>query len=273
MSIHPSAVIHRTAIVEDGATIGEQTRIGPWAYIDQEVTIGAHCVIGPRVTILRYTKLGSHCEVHNGAVLGDTPQDVAFKNQPSYVQIGNHCIIREFVTIHRGTKPDTITQVGDHCFLMADAHLGHNAQLGNHVIMANASMLGGYVSVGDRAFISGNVAVHQFVRVGKMAMVSGLSGFSKDIPPFCMAAFRNSVWGLNMVGLRRAGLSSADRESLREAFRILFRSDLDRKASLEKIRQDFTNPYVLELLQFITESKRGICRYAVREGKQVEEDA
>ncbi|MEK7486119.1 MAG: acyl-[acyl-carrier-protein]--UDP-N-acetylglucosamine O-acyltransferase, partial [Planctomycetota bacterium] len=135
-----------------------------------------------------------------------------------------------------------------------------------------AAMLGGYVSVGDRAFISGNAAVHQFVRVGKMAMVSGLGGFSKDIPPFCTAAFRNSIWGLNMVGLRRAGLTPADRQDLRDAFKLLFRSEFDRQSALQKIRQEFSNPYVLELVDFIATSKRGICRYAVREGRTAEED-
>ena len=176
---------HASAIVDKSAVIGNDVEIGPFAVIGADVDLGDGCVIGPHAVIHPYTALGSGCRVHAGAVIGDLPQDLAFKQVRSFVEIGADCVLREGVTVHRGTEEGTKTSLGDECFLMANSHVGHNCLVGDGVILANGALLGGRVEVGAGAFISGNSAVHQFVKVGRLAMLAGLSGISKDLPPFC----------------------------------------------------------------------------------------
>ena len=255
MSIHP------TAVVDPGAVLGAGVTVGPFAYVDRDTRIGDGCVIGPHSVILKFTSLGSHCRVHSCAVLGDLPQDLAFKDEASYVNSGANCVFREGVTIHRGTKPGTATVVGDQCFLMANSHLAHNVRLGNGVIIANGALLAGYVEVGDRAFISGNAVIHQFVRIGRLAMLSGCSGIGKDVPPFCttVGVCRNRIAGLNVVGLRRAGISPEARQALRAAIKVLYRSGLNVSQALDRLAKEFPQPAVQEICAFIQASKRGIC--------------
>jgi UDP-N-acetylglucosamine acyltransferase len=255
MSIHP------TAVVDPGAVIGANVTIGPFAFIDRDTQVGEGCVIGPHSAILRYASLGRNCRVHACAVLGDLPQDLAFKEEPSYVKIGANCVFREGVTVHRGTKPGTSTVVGDNCFLMANSHLAHNVQLGNGVIIANGALLAGYVEVGERAFISGNALIHQFVRIGRLAMLSGSSGIGKDVPPFCttVGVCRNRIAGLNVVGLRRAGIGPEERQAIRSAIKLLYRSGLNVSQAVERIKKEFPQPAVQEICAFIEASKRGIC--------------
>ena len=254
--------IHSTAIIDPGAVIGDNVTIGPYSIIESDVTIGSGATIGPHVVIHRYTTLGNNCEVHATAVLGDTPQDVAFKDVPSYVNIGNGCTIREGVTIHRGTKEGTTTQVGDGCFLMAFSHLAHNVILGDEVILANGVLLAGYVEVGDKAFISGNAVVHQFTKIGKLAMISGCAAVGKDVPPFCVvqAAQRNAIGGINIVGMRRAGLNVDERKAVKQVFKLLYHSGLNTVQALEEIKQEFPDVGIVqEIVTFIESSERGIC--------------
>jgi UDP-N-acetylglucosamine acyltransferase len=194
-------------------------------------------------------------------VIADLPQDLAFEGGESYVRIGDRVIIREGVTIHRGTKPDTSTIIGDECFLMGFSHFAHNVKLGRKVIVVNGSLLAGYVEVDDGAFISGNVSIHQFCRVGKLAMMGGMSGVSKDIPPFCTAASleRNRVSGLNTVGLKRAGYKPDQRKAIKRAFDLLYRESLDIATALERIRQEVEPDIAEEFCSFIEGSTRGIC--------------
>jgi len=222
------------------------------------------------VTILPFTTIGAGCAIHANAVLGDLPQDMAFKDAVSYVRIGANCTIREGVTIHRGTKPETETVAGEGCYLMANSHLAHNVRLGNQVIMANGALLAGYVEVGDRAFISGNAVVHQFCRIGKLTMISGNSALSKDLPPFCtVMSSRNNITGLNVVGLRRAGYGAPDRLAIKRAFHTLYQSGLNVSQATAKIRAESPSGVVLEFCEFVEQSKRGICRF----GEKTTEDA
>lgn len=261
MSIHP------TAVVGPQAVIGKNVSIGPFSVIEDGVEIGDNCALGAHVTVLRHTVIGEGCRIHAGAVLGDFPQDLGFKNDTSHVRIGKRCTIREHVTVHRGTKPDTATEVGDDCFLMANVHLAHNVKLCDRVIIANGAMLGGYVQVGEKAFISGAVMIHQFVKIGRLAMLGGGSGFSKDVPPFCTAATLrfNRVAGLNIVGMRRAGLSPADRLVVKEAFGVLYRSGLNVTQAAERIKAS-GSPLALEFATFIERSDRGLCRFTGTDG-------
>lgn len=255
MHIHPSAVIHPEA------SIGAETRIGPCAVIEEAVTIGERCVIGAHAVIHPYTRLGPETRVHAGAVIGDWPQDLAFSGVASRVEIGTGCVLREGVTVHRGTKEGTVTRVGDRCFLMANSHVAHNCVLGNDVILANGVLLGGYVEIGDRVFLSGNCVVHQFIHIGRLAMMSGLSAVSKDLPPFCVVhnLSVNHVSGLNVVGMRRAGLSPEERKQVKSAFNILYRSGLNVKQAVERMKAEFPDGPAAELWQFAESSQRGIC--------------
>ena len=240
--------IHPTAVIEDGA------RIGPDAHI------------GPHAVVLRHATIGPNCRIHAGAVIGDLPQDLAFQPAESFVRIGADCVIREHVTIHRGTKAGTATVVGDGCYLMANSHVGHNVRLGARVIVANGALLAGYVDVDDEAFISGNVVIHQFVRVGRLSMLSGGCGIGKDVPPFCttVGLRRNRIGGLNTIGMRRAGMSPPDRAQVSRAFKMLYRSHLNVSQALERMRQEFTDGPAVDIVKFLSVSRRGIC--AMRAG-------
>ena len=264
MSIHP------TATVNPKAELGANVTIGPFCVIDAAVKIGANTRIGPHVTILPFTTIGAGCSLHANVVLGDLPQDLAFKADTiSYVRIGTNCTIREGVTIHRGTKPETETVVGDGCFLMVNSHVAHNCRLCNNVILINGALLAGYVEVGERAIISGNAVVHQFCRIGKLAMVSGNSAISKDLPPFCtVMSSRNNIAGLNVVGLRRAGFGVPDRLAIKRAFHTLYQSGLNVTQAIAQIRAESPTGPALEFCEFVEQSKRGICRF----GGQTDED-
>lgn len=259
----PQMTIHPTAIIESGAQLGNHVKIGPYTYIESGVTVGDNCAIASHVAILAGTRLGNNCKVHAGAVLGDVPQDLAFKDEPSSVKIGDRCVIREGVTVHRGTKAGTETLVGDDCLLMAYSHLAHNVKVGDRVIVANGALVAGYAEIGDRAFISGNCLIHQFTRVGRLAMMSGGCAIQKDVPPFCItrSLSTNTVMGLNAIGLRRAGFSQQQRRELQNALKILYRSQLNISQALEKLESELTSDLVRELCEFIRTSRRGICKF------------
>lgn len=258
--------IHPTAVIEPGAELGDNISIGAFSYVEAGAKLGKGCVLGPHVTIFRHTTVGAGCQIHAGAVLGDLPQDLAFKQEDSYVRIGHNCVIRENVTIHRGTKAGSVTEVGNECLLMAQSHLAHNVKLGNNVIVANGALLAGYVEVGDRAFISGNCLVHQFTRIGRLAMMSGASAVQKDVLPFCItrSVSPNTIMGLNVVGLRRAGFTPSDRRTLKQALMVIYNSGFNVSQAIAKLEQDFDSEYIEELCEFIRGSKRGICKFFKR---------
>ena len=253
---------HPTAIIDSRAELAPDVEVGPYAVIEQQVYIHSGCRIGPHAVILPHTTLGPGCQVHPGAVIGDLPQEIGFKGYRSFVKIGAETVIREGVTIHRGTEEDTVTCVGEKCFLMVNSHVGHNAQVGDRVIMANGALLAGRVEVGDGVFISGNAAVHQFVKVGRLAMLSGMSGVTKDLPPFCTVhgASINQLAGLNVVGMRRAGISAPDRQAVKRVFSAVCASDLNVSQAVAMIEEEDIDGPALEFLEFVKASKRGICR-------------
>ena len=269
--------IHPTAIVNPKAELGANVTIGPFCVIDADVKIDANTSIGPHVTILPFTSIGAGCSIHANAVLGDLPQDTAFKDTVSYVRIGANCTIREGVTIHRGTKPETETVAGEGCYLMANSHLAHNVKLGDYVVLVNGALLAGYVEVGDRAFISGNCLIHQFTRIGKLAILAGGSAFTKDVPPFCKTKglVFNAVAGLNVIGLKRAGFGAPDRLAIKRAFHTLYQSGLNVSQATVQIRAESPTKAVLEFCEFVEQSKRGICRFGVQtveDGQQMTDD-
>jgi UDP-N-acetylglucosamine acyltransferase len=253
--------IHPSAIVDPGARLGDDVEIGPYASVGAEVEIGPRTIVQAHAVIEGAVRIGAENRIGPGAIIGGWPQDLNFQpGTRSSVEIGDRNVIREYATIHRGTAADSATRLGDDNFLMTGAHLGHNCILGNKVIVANNCLLGGYVTVDDAAFLGGGCVFHQFMRVGRLAIAQGLSAFSKDIPPFCLAAERNLVFGLNVIGLRRAGFSAADRAELKRAFQLLYESGLNVTQALARAREEEWAAPAQSFFDFVAEAKRrGIC--------------
>jgi UDP-N-acetylglucosamine acyltransferase len=251
--------IHPTAIIHPSAQLGTDVEIGPYACIGEEVVIGDRTVIHAHVMIDRYTRLGEGNQVFFSAALGGTPQDRKFTGERSYLVIGDRNLIREFVTLHRATGEGLSTVIGNDNMLMSYAHLGHNCRVGNGVMMANAAMAGGHSVIDDRAVIGAMVGLHQFMRVGELAMIGGYSRVVQDVPPYTMAEGRPSqVVGLNSVGLRRAQVPPEVQNDLKAAYRLLYRSSLNRSQALERIRAE-VNPSreIQVLVDFLSHIKEG----------------
>ena len=252
-------MIHPTAIIHPSAKLGANVRIGAYAVIDADVELGADCVVGPHVYLTGVTKIGSGNKFHAGCVIGDAPQDLKYQDEPTRVNIGNNNVFREHVTVHRSNKMAEATVIGSNNLLMASAHVAHNCVLGNHIILANGALLGGHATVQDRAFISGNALVHQFTRIGTLAIMQGGAGIGQDLPPFTIATGINTICGLNVIGLRRAGFSAAERLELKNLYHALFRSGKLFRAAVAEAQKNFTSPGATTMLEFITAAKRGVC--------------
>ena len=263
-------MIHPTAIIHPQAKLDATVRVGPYAVIDAEVELGAHCVVGPHVYLTGVTKINSHNKFHAGCVIGDAPQDLKYRDEPTRVRIGSHNVFREHVTVHRATTAEGETVIGSHNFLMVNSHVGHNCHLGDQVILANGALLGGHVTVQDRAFISGNCLVHQFTRVGTLAIMQGGSAISKDLPPFTIARGDNGICGLNAIGLRRAGFNSEQRLELRKLYHALFRRQNNLRTILAETQKKFSSPAAKILLDFVAAAKRGLCSDTGRTNKENE---
>jgi len=262
-------VIHPTAIVHPKAKLDPTVHVGPYAVIDEAVTLGANCVVGPQVYLTGNTTIGANNTFHAGAIIGDAPQDLKYKNDPTRLRIGDGNVFREHVTIHRSNKMEEDTVIGSNNFFMANSHVAHNCVVGNHVILANGALLGGHAIVHDRAFISGNCLVHQFTRVGALAMMQGGSAISKDLPPFCVALRENEMCGLNIVGLRRANVPADQRLELKRLYHQLFRGGTNLREALATAQKNFSGAPAKTLLEFIITAKRGVCADV---GRAVDDD-
>jgi UDP-N-acetylglucosamine acyltransferase len=257
-------MIHPTAIVDPKAEIGEGVEIGPYSVIEKGVSISEGTRIGSHVVIREWTQIGKRCQIYQFCSIGEAPQALAYRGEPTLLQIGDHNIIREYVTLHRGSvKGGGKTVLGNENFIMAYSHIAHDCRIGNQVVMANGATLGGHILIEDHAIIGGLAAIHQFCRVGTYAIISGLTGVSQDVPPYMMAAGdRAKLYGLNSVGLKRHQFSEQEIKALKKAYRIIFRSGLTLEKAMKAVKEDdiFQISRVQHLLQFIQHSKRGICR-------------
>ncbi len=265
-------MIHKTAIIHPKAKLDPTVQVGPCAVIDEGVEMGANCVVGPHVYLTGITKIGSHNKFHAGCVIGDAPQDLKYKNEPTRLRIGDHNVFREHVTVHRSTNADGETVIGSHNYLMVNCHVAHNCQLGDHIIIVNGSLLAGHVTVQDRAFISGNCLIHQFTRIGTLTMMQGKAGVGQDLPPFTIAGGINTIYGLNVVGLRRAGFTPDQRIELKRLYHLLFRSGKNLRAAIEEAQKSFSSPTAKILLDFVAEAKRGVCTDASRAASETEDE-
>jgi UDP-N-acetylglucosamine acyltransferase len=206
------------------------------------------------------TTIGANNRFYAGCVIGEAPQDLKYKDQPTRARIGDNNIFREGATVHRSNSPGTETIIGSNNFLMVNSHAGHNVRLGDHVIVANGTLLAGHVEIGDRAFVSGNCLVHQFVRIGALALMQGGAKISKDLPPFTIARGANGICGLNVIGLRRAGFSAEDRQELKALYHLLFRQEQNLASAVTAAQKEFLGAPAKLMLAFIASAKRGVCR-------------
>jgi UDP-N-acetylglucosamine acyltransferase len=254
--------IHPTAIVDKKAKLADDIEVGPYAIIGPNAEIAKGAVIGSRVTIEGYTAIGERTRIFTGAVIGSAPQDLKYKGQKSFLKIGKNNTIREYVTMNLGTEEGTFTSIGDGNLFMAYSHVAHNCRVGDNCVIANAGTLAGHVTLEDRVVLGGFAGVHQFVRVGKMAIVGGCSKVVQDIPPFSTCDGNPArVYGLNLIGVKRAGMSGKAQAELKKAFRILFHSGLVLKNSIRKVKKEVELiEEVKYLLNFLKDSERGISR-------------
>ncbi len=256
-----TGLIHKTAVIEGNVALGENVKIGPYAYLSGDIQIGHDTEIGHCVLIEGNVKIGNSNKIFHSAYIGAVPQDVSYTGGISFVEIGDNNIIREFVQIHRGTKEDSITRLGNNCFLMGGVHLAHNVKVGDYVTIVNNTMVAGYVEIDDYAFISGLCGFHQFVKVGKYAMIGGISKIVKDCLPFMTVDGNPSmVTGINVVGLRRREFTPERRRLIKNAYKILFRSGKNVSQAVEELAEFKDNKDIEEIINFINSSERGIIK-------------
>jgi len=256
--------IHPTALIASGAELGAGVRVGPYCVVGPQVKLGDRCRLHAHVVIEGRTTLGSDCEVFPFAVLGTTPQDKKLTSDwAGRLVVGSHNKLREHVTIHGGTPNGLgVTTIGDHNMLLAGAHVGHDATIGSHVVFTNGAATAGHTLVQDNTVLGAMVGIHQFARVGRLAMIGAGAMLSRDAPPFSLVqGDRARLVGVNLVGLKRQGWASEDVSIVKRAFRALFWRALPLAHRLESVRTQFGNHHaVREILDFVADSRRGVCR-------------
>jgi UDP-N-acetylglucosamine acyltransferase len=254
MAIHPTAVIAREAELDS------TVEVGPYVVIEGAVKIAANTQIKAHAFLSGWTQIGRDCEIHPFAVIGAPPQDFHYHGERSYTKIGDRVVIREGVTVHRGTQPESATEIGDECLLMAYAHVGHNCQLGRGVKVYNMAAVSGHVEIDESAIISGYALVHQFVRIGKLAFISAACRVLMDVPPFMTAFGESTIVQYNAIGMKRAGYAAEEIDEVRRAFRILYRSGQLFRKSVEQVAAMVKTPAGKSLAEFVSaDSKRGYC--------------
>jgi UDP-N-acetylglucosamine acyltransferase len=252
-------MIDPSARIEAGAKIGNDVSIGPYCTVGAHVSIGDGCRLIAHVNLTGHTTIGPRTVIHPFASLGSRPQSVSYRGGPTRLVVGADCDIRENVTMNTGTEDDRgVTEVGDHCFFMVGSHVAHDCKVGNHVAFANNILLGGHVTIGDHVVFGGGVAVRQFVRIGEGAMIVGLSGVRADVIPFGMAhGPLADLIGLNVIGMRRRGLSKADVQSVRSAYQALFFGEGKFRARVDQVAVEYSaDPLVNKIIEFIRAGKR-----------------
>jgi len=258
-----SARIHSTAVISDEADLAADVQIGPFCVIEGRVVLGEGCVVHPHVHMIGPMTIGPRNQIWTGSVLGGPPQHLGYKGEATGIEIGTGNIFRESVTVHRGMPLGSgrgLTRIGDNNLFMAGSHVAHDCTVGDNNLFANAALIGGHVEVGDRVLLSGNSAVHQFCRVGRLALLSGASATSKDIPPFWIMQDVNQVCGVNIIGMRRAGIPTEEIQAVRKAFRMIYIERLPISGVLDRLDREMSKfAAIRELVSFIRASKRGIC--------------
>jgi len=254
--------VHSSAVVDPGAVIGDGTEVGPFCHVGKDVVIGANCQLLGHVTIAGPCRIGDGNVFYPYCSIGQRSQDLKYSGEPTRLEIGSNNSFREFCTVNRGTLPGTLTKVGNHGNFLAYSHVAHDCTVGDHVIFSNNGTLAGHVIVEDHAVIGGLSGVHQFCRIGRHSIIGGCTKIVQDVPPYLIADGNPAeIRGINQIGLERRGFAAADIRSLREAYRFLYRANLNVKQACEKIASELPASEVRDhLLTFIESSQRGIVR-------------
>lgn len=259
--------VHSTAVVDKRAVRGD-VEIGPFAVIEAGVTLEDGVVIGPHAVVREGTHVGAGSRVDAHVVLGGAPQDTGHDpGQETRLVIGEGCVFREFSTAHRGSSTGRgLTEIGARTLLMANSHVAHDCRVGDDVVFTNSAAIAGHVEIGDGAILGGLCAVHQHARIGRLAMVGGGAMCAQDVPPFSVAqGDRARLYGLNIIGLRRAGVGADDIAALKEAWGTLFNRGLPKQDAIRRVEERFGRVNeVRELLDFMRGSRRGVCRSGAR---------
>jgi UDP-N-acetylglucosamine acyltransferase len=252
--------IHPSAVIDPDAVIGPEVEIGPFAIVGPNVRLGARCRLGPHATLERSVTLGADVRIGQGSVIGGDPQDLKYGGEETSVDIGEGTVIREYSTVNRGTTASGVTRVGSGCLIMSYVHLAHDCQVGDGVIVANGTQLAGHVCIQDRAILSGLVAVHQFTTIGAHAFIGGCSRVNQDIPPYVKAVGNPiELYGLNSVGLQRAGFSVETIAALKRLYRLFFNSELNHTQAMDRARAELPPlPEIEHFLEFLSTSQRGV---------------
>jgi UDP-N-acetylglucosamine acyltransferase len=254
--------IHSTVIIDPGAKIGENVKIGPYSIIKDDVVIGEGCVIETGVFVESGTRMGKNCKISHSAVLGTAPQDLKYAEEKTYLEIGDNNTIREFVTLNRGTAFHKKTVIGSNCLIMAYAHVAHDCIIGDNVIISNAVQMGGHVEIHPHAIIGGLTAIHQFVKIGQHAFVGGGLRVPKDVPPFIMAMGEPIRYGgTNHIGLTRKGFSKEVSLEIKRAYQLVYQTNYMLKEAIEAIEEQL-NPFpeIKQITAFLRKSNRGLIR-------------
>jgi UDP-N-acetylglucosamine acyltransferase len=258
--------IHPTAILSPETELAENVEIGPYVVLEGRVRLGPGCVIKPYVHLCGPVTMGTGNVVYAGAVLGERPQHLKYNDEPTWLEIGDHNVFREHVTVHRGTNHSWATRIGSNNYFMAHCHIAHDCQIGNQCIFANGALLAGHCVIEDNVYLSGNCAIHQFARVGRLALLSGCSISTKDIPPFVMQQGINCMVGVNVVGMRRAGMTPLQIDAVRKAFPLLFLQGQTITAAIEQVEKELGHiDVVAEMIAFLRQSKRGVTTMRERQ--------
>lgn len=261
--INQSAIIHPSSIIEEGAIIHDNVYIGPFCFVGAQVEIGAKTILTSHIVINGITHIGKNNQIYQFASLGEVNQDLKYAKESTRIEIGDFNQIRESVTIHRGTiQGSQVTKIGNGNLLMINVHIAHDCVVGNHCIMANNVTLGGHVQVDDYVIIGGMTAIHQFCLIGAHVMIGGCSGVVQDIPPFIIAQGNHATpFGLNIEGLKRRGFSRSTIHALRDAYRIIYRSNKTvTRAKIDLKLLAIEYPIINEFINFLERSQRGIIR-------------
>jgi len=265
-----SAKIHPSAVINPSAKIAEGVIIGPCVVIGEDVSIGEGTYVGPH-SIIEFAEIGKNNRFEGSVCIGTQAQDFSYKGEKTKIIIGDNNIIREFVSLHRASKPELVTKIGNNCMFMANSHVGHDGTVGDNVVMVNSSALAGHCEVEDKVLVSGLVGVHQFVRIGKLAMATGGAMVALDLPPFCRAqGDRAKLVGLNLIGMRRNGISRESISSVKTAYKTLFFSGLRLEEAIAKLKSEKLSPEAAHMVGFCENSKRGVMRARMRLGKPAE---
>jgi len=252
-TIHPTAIVHSGAQIEDGVVIG------PYCVVGQHVKLGVGTVLQSHVVVDGHTTISRECQLFPFACIGMKTQDLKYAGGVTYAEIGDKTVLREFTTIHTGTKDGEVTRIGSKCLIMAYCHVAHGCTVGNEVIMSNSAQLAGEVQVEDMAIVGGMTGVHQFCRIGTMAMIGAATRVRQDCPPYMITEGEGSVVAPNIVGLQRRGIPQETRSTLKEAYRLLYREGLNRSQALERIKYEIADlPEIRHLVEFYQKSSRGV---------------